>query len=73
MSTKKEPKKPFAKTEKEWWEMMRRATNNWNNNAHEEDNISLLDLVSMYTDQEIFGYKVEKADFTESGFSITKS
>lgn len=68
----KTKKQSVAKSEKEWWEFMRTTLNHWNSNSMQEDNMSLLEYVGEYVGVEIFGYKVNISDYTESGYSLTK-
>jgi len=65
--------KPVAKTEKEWWELMRSVLNMWNNSSHPEDNMCLQDYLGNYVGTEIFGFKVEVDSSTQTGYSVTKS
>jgi hypothetical protein len=51
-------KKELAKNEKDWWDLMRRDLNKWNQSSHEEDNMGLNEWVGEYIGRVIYGWKV---------------
>ena len=66
--------KKIAKTEREWWDLIREDRNKYNYDAHPEDRMDLLEYVGEMTRYDnIYGYKVEVDDYSQSGYELTKS
>jgi hypothetical protein len=66
--------KKIAKTEREWWDLIRMDRNKYNYDAHPEDCMDLLEYVGEMTRYDtIYGYKVEVSDYSQSGYKLIKT
>ena len=65
--------KKIAKTEREWWELVRADLRKWNSTNHPDDNLSLLDYVGELAGPcPVYGFRVVMDDRTDSGYGLVK-
>ena len=66
-------KKKIAKSEAEWWELVREDLKKWNSTNHPEDRLTLLDYVGELSGPiPTYGFRIMLADYTESGYRLVR-
>ncbi len=62
-----------ANTEQEWWDMVRADLRKWNQSAHEDDVLTLIDWVGELSGpQPTYGYFIVRDDSCDSGYCLIK-
>lgn len=64
--------KRIAKSEKEWWNIMREECRAHNSESHMDDQIDLNEWPGMYVGTVAFGYLVEVEHGSYTGYRLTK-